>query len=122
MTAPSRAAFRKTLLRTPASSLSPEPSPHPNSASKKQKRPATVYDAVAGRISSTGFIPRTPVTSAHRDTLSSTTHPVPPEEVLFRRKNAPPRYQESDFYFAHEALDPKNQRLPDSELLKAVHG
>lgn len=41
--------------------------------------------------------------------------------MLFRRKNAPPRYEEHDLYFAHDSLDARKQRLPDSELLKAVH-
>jgi hypothetical protein len=39
--------------------------------------------------------------------------------VLFRRKNAPIRYEESDFYFASDSLPP--QTLPDSDLLKALH-
>lgn len=45
---PSRTARRKNPLRPPAPSVSPPPSPHPQTPSKKQKRPATVYDAVAG--------------------------------------------------------------------------
>lgn len=46
-----------------------------------------------------------------------------PEEVLFSRKHAPQRYAENDIYFAHEKL-PEGGRdiLPDSDLLKAVHG
>ena len=44
---------------------------------------------------------------------------MPPEAVLFRRKNAPTRYEESDFYFANESLPP--HALPDSDLLKALH-
>jgi hypothetical protein len=48
--------------------------------------------------------------------------PLAPEEVLFRRKSAPPRYAEKDIYFAGtDALSP-NQKLPESDLLKAVHG
>lgn len=46
-----------------------------------------------------------------------------PEEVLFARKNAPQRYAEKDIYFAHEALpDGGRDILPDSDMLKAVHG
>ena len=45
---------------------------------------------------------------------------VPPEEVLFRRKDAPDRYAENDFYWADKHLPP-SARLPESDLLKAVH-
>ncbi|KAL9013068.1 MAG: hypothetical protein Q9173_002205 [Seirophora scorigena] len=57
----------------------------------------------------------------HRDTTRTSYLPLPPEEVLFRRRNAPERYEEDDIYFAHENLDPQKQPLPDSDLLKAVH-
>jgi len=85
----------------------------------KVKRQATVYDAVAGRISASGFIPDVPFISSSRDTASSSSHAVSPESVLFRRKNAPDRYEEDDFYFAHESLPPT--ALPESDLLKALH-
>ncbi|KAL9034464.1 MAG: hypothetical protein Q9214_007031, partial [Letrouitia sp. 1 TL-2023] len=78
----------------------------------------TVYDAVAGRVSSSGFIPKVLKTSRYRDTLSSSTLPIPPEEVLFRQRNAPERFQEDDIYWANEDLV---QPLPDSDLLKAIH-
>ena len=45
---------------------------------------------------------------------------VPPEEVLFRRKGAPIRYEEDDFYWADKNLT-DDQNLPESDLLKAVH-
>ena len=45
---------------------------------------------------------------------------MPPEDVLFRRRHAPERYEEDDVYFAHEYLE-DSQELPDSDLLKAVH-
>lgn len=46
-----------------------------------------------------------------------------PEEVLFSRTNAPQRYAEKDIYFAHEDLpDGGRGVLPDSDLLKALHG
>ncbi|KAI9818031.1 MAG: hypothetical protein M1827_000655 [Pycnora praestabilis] len=86
----------------------------------KQKRHANVYDAVAGRVSSTGFIPEFPFASKNRDTLSSSHVPVPPEEVLFRRKRAPTRYEEHDYYFASDELR-SDQQLPNSDLLKAIH-
>ena len=44
---------------------------------------------------------------------------VSPEAVLFRQKNAPTRYVESDIYFANER--DLTTELPDSDLLKAVH-
>ncbi|KAL2040201.1 hypothetical protein N7G274_007104 [Stereocaulon virgatum] len=87
---------------------------------RKQQRQATVYDAVAGRVSSTGFITFSPRVSKYRDTLSSSTVPVPPEEVLFRRKGAPERYEEDDFYWADRFLT-EGQTLPESDLLKAIH-
>lgn len=99
-------------VRQKAPNLTPS---HPS------RRPATLYDAVAGRISTTGFIPPRPLTSAHRDTTRTSRIPLPPEEVLFRRRNAPERYEEDDIYFAHENLDPQQQELPDSDLVKAVH-
>lgn len=46
--------------------------------------------------------------------------PIPPEEVLFRRSKAPERYEEDDFYWADRHLTEK-QKLPDSDLLKAIH-
>jgi hypothetical protein len=46
--------------------------------------------------------------------------PIPPEEVLFRRRQAPERYEEDDFYWADRHLTEK-QKLPDSDLLKAIH-
>ncbi|BCR96937.1 uncharacterized protein AKAW2_30256S [Aspergillus luchuensis] len=88
--------------------------------SRRQKRQATVYDAVAGRVNHHGFLPSAPFSSKYRDTASSSTRPVRPEEVLFRRQNAPQRYEENDFYFAHEALPPSCP-LPSSELLEAIH-
>ncbi|KAM3075197.1 hypothetical protein ACMFMG_007352 [Clarireedia jacksonii] len=80
---------------------------------------ASVYDAVAGRISAAGFIPRNAVVSSTRDTTSSSLSAVPPESVLFRSKNAPTRYAESDIYFANERESPI--ALPESDLLKALH-
>ena len=103
---------------------------------KSKQRVASVYDAVAGmflsslaflqylfhtgRVGSKGFLTNELKTSKYRDTLSSSTQSIPPEEVLFKRQNAPIRYEENDFYFAHEQL-PKDRPLPDSDLLKAIH-
>ena len=58
----------------------------------------------------------------------ATRHPIrntilAPEEVLFRRKNAPLRWPHYDIYMAHERNLPDEGRdaLPPSDLLKAVH-
>lgn len=69
---------------------------------------ATLYDAVAGRVGYEGFL------------LDKPGRPLPPDQVLFGRADAPIRYQEDDKYFAHRNL-PATQRLPDSDLLKAIH-
>lgn len=43
--------------------------------------------------------------------------------MLFSRKNAPQRYTEKDIYFANEHLpDGGRDVLPDSDMVKAVHG
>jgi hypothetical protein len=49
--------------------------------------------------------------------------PFAPDEVLFRRKDAPQRYAEYDIYFSHERDLPRSGRgmLPESDLLKAIH-
>lgn len=87
------------------------------------KRRATVFDATAGRISQAGFIPEKPVPlSKHREFVSAATAPARPDEVLFRQRNAPPRYAESDFYFAHAQLHETGRTLPPPELVKALHG
>ena len=79
-----------------------------------------VASHLIGRISSNGFIPNGPKISKNRDTLSSSTVPLPPEEVLFRRLGAPERYEEDDIYWANEDLK-NSQTLPSSDLLKAIH-
>jgi hypothetical protein len=53
---------------------------------------------------------------------SKTVAPSRPDEILFRRRNAPPRYAESDYYFAHAQLERTGKRLPSSDLVKALHG
>lgn len=69
---------------------------------------ATLYDAVAGRVGYEGFL------------LDKGGQPVPPDQVLFSRADAPVRYQEDDQYEAHRHIPP-DHRLPDSDILKAVH-
>lgn len=88
---------------------------------KRRRREATVFDAVAGRVNYSSFIPATPVVASTIDTAASSTVAVPPEEVLFRRRHAPTRYEEDDIYFQERHLPP-DVKLPDSDLLKAVHG
>lgn len=88
---------------------------------KRKYRKTTVYDAVAGRAFYRGIISKIPVIASTRDTASSSTVQVPPEEILFRSRGAPQRYEESDFYWANEKLPLQGAELPDSDLLKAVH-
>lgn len=40
--------------------------------------------------------------------------------MLFKKANAPIRYEETDYYFANEKL-PAEQQLPTGDLLGAVH-
>ncbi|KAF4343304.1 hypothetical protein FBEOM_2741 [Fusarium beomiforme] len=49
--------------------------------------------------------------------------PLAPDEILFRRKDAPVRYLEHDIYYAHDHDLPCGGQgvLPDSDLLKAIH-
>lgn len=75
---------------------------------------------IPGRVNSHGFIKPIPYASKYRDTASSSKQPVRPDEVLFRRKHAPIRYEETDFYYAHESL-PSDLPLPDSDFLTAIH-
>lgn len=69
---------------------------------------ATLYDAVAGRVGYEGLL------------LAKGGNPLPPDQVLYNRTDAPVRYAETDPYFAHRHLPPE-QRLPESDMLKAVH-
>ncbi|KAI9037870.1 uncharacterized protein KD926_011482 [Aspergillus affinis] len=114
----SPALSQNTFVRPPSIDESQERTA--DEPSSRSKRLANVYDAVAGRINAHGFLPPVPYPSKHRDTASSNLRPVRPEEVLFRRQNAPVRYEENDFYFAHESL-PSDRPLPSSELLEAIH-
>jgi len=128
--------------------LSSEPdSPAPGQDSNKgtKRRIATVYDAVAGKTSihdnpalrshkagkvSYGLGPgpepeEAQYTPRHPKSIRHSTKDVPlaPDEVLFRRKNAPERYLEHDIYYSHERDLPHGGQgvLPESDLLKAIH-
>ncbi|KZF24787.1 hypothetical protein L228DRAFT_245802 [Xylona heveae TC161] len=92
-------------------------------------RESILYDAVAGRVTSDRFVNANALPPSSRDVVTSSKLSVPPEEVLFRRKNAPTRYAENDIYFAassaldgslHEG-DSSHGGLPSSDLLKAIH-
>ncbi|KAH7026248.1 uncharacterized protein B0I36DRAFT_248220 [Microdochium trichocladiopsis] len=106
--------------------------------SRDKRREATVYDAVAGTVTSTHALEdsqrqpsRRPAKRARhqaqrqsrlRSGQTSRNAVLAPEEVLFRRANAPTRYAERDIYFANERLpDGGRDILPDSDMLKALH-
>lgn len=103
---------------------SPDASP-PKQPPTTLRRTATLYDAVAGRIGLNGFLkatqPKYTSTSTFPPPLNTSTTTLRPEEVLLRRVNAPDKIP-YDYYDADLRLDPITQRLPDSELLKEVHG
>ena len=78
----------------------------------KRRRFATLYDAVAGKVGINGFLTR--------EQLESSRYiPQAPEEVLLRGINAPQRMSDN-FYNAEEKLR-VGDRLPESDLLKAIH-
>ncbi|RWA14391.1 hypothetical protein EKO27_g746 [Xylaria grammica] len=93
-----------------------------------RRRQASVYDAVAGRVTTT--LPINSYNSQgsrlkHHKRTSPDSRRDPtlaPEEVLFKRAGAPIRYAEKDIYQAHEDLpDSGRNILPDSDLLKTIH-
>ncbi|KAF1845844.1 uncharacterized protein K460DRAFT_284043 [Cucurbitaria berberidis CBS 394.84] len=77
------------------------------------KRKATVYDAVTGRVTQAGLI-------GNVMDVKSSRQPLRPDEVLFKQANAPIRYEETDYYYAHANL-PADQQLPSGDLLTALH-
>jgi hypothetical protein len=68
---------------------------------------------VEGNVTQAGLIGNVTDTKASRQSLR-------PDEVLFKQNNAPIRYEETDYYFAHEKL-PEEQQLPTGDLLSAMH-
>ena len=74
-----------------------------DSSKRRKREQISVYDVVAGRVGYEGFL-TDQKPSRYRDTASTSATAVPPEEVLFRRKGAPERYQEDDIYFAERHL------------------
>ncbi|KAK0670576.1 hypothetical protein QBC41DRAFT_354969 [Cercophora samala] len=107
-----------------AHSSSPAPSRF-SRASSYRGREYNLYDAVAGQVSLNERV-RPHASSRRRQprpgsgAFNARTSRLAPEEVLFRRHNAPTRYAEHDIYWANEDLQPP-QQLPDSALLKSVH-
>jgi len=127
---------------------SPTPSSRDESPKRRRRRHNTVYDVVAGMHYhsllignasdfTTGYVDdhrrlRNPESENKTDQgrwdgapgVYSFHHArLAPEDVLFSRKNAPMRYEEDDFYWANERLrDGGRHDLPDSELLKTMHG
>ncbi|KAK3402726.1 hypothetical protein B0T20DRAFT_6325 [Sordaria brevicollis] len=115
-------------------------SPAPSDYSDEELRPSrkesrgrelNVYDAVAGNVtlnvrSRSGASRRNDSSTKRQKSsgLHSSRDPrYAPEEVLFRRKGAPARYEENDIYWANENLpDAGRHLLPDSDLLKSIHG
>ncbi|KAM0344556.1 hypothetical protein ACHAPU_007330 [Fusarium lateritium] len=105
----------------------PEQNPYKGS----KRRHATVYDAVAGKVSyDQGLGPKIESENAQNtprhpkaNRYSTKDVPLAPDEVLFRRKDAPERYLEHDIYFAHERDIPHSGQgvLPESDILKAIH-
>ncbi|KAF4458028.1 membrane protein [Fusarium austroafricanum] len=99
----------------------------PNKGSKR--RHATVYDAVAGKVSHDQGPSTEPEEAQYKHRHPKAIRyptkdtPLAPDEVLFRRKDAPERYLEHDIYYAHERDLPYGGQgvLPDSDLLKAIH-
>ncbi|KAI0012337.1 hypothetical protein F4779DRAFT_85919 [Xylariaceae sp. FL0662B] len=100
---------------------------------KRRRREANVYDAVAGRVTTTlplddgrgGGGGDSGEGPAHHRRTRRDRHRDPtlaPDQVLFRRAGAPVRYAEKDIYYVHERLpDGGRGVLPDGDMVKAVH-
>ncbi|KAL2023109.1 hypothetical protein VTK56DRAFT_3715 [Thermocarpiscus australiensis] len=106
------------------------PTPTPTKTKKSRGREATVYDAVAGRVTLNAPIgdSGSPSSRSKRrlsqiaGRYSSRNPRLAPEEVLFRRSQAPVRYAEQDIYWANEDLpDDGRRHLPEASLLRSIH-
>ncbi|RDA88568.1 hypothetical protein CP532_5849 [Ophiocordyceps camponoti-leonardi (nom. inval.)] len=83
-----------------------------------RRRVATVFDAVEGTVLPDSFIWKTAATTEY----SSRNQPLTPDEVLFRCRRAPQRYEEYDIYRAHDDLPQGGHGvLPESNMLRAIH-
>ncbi|KAM0418872.1 hypothetical protein ACHAPT_012239 [Fusarium lateritium] len=130
MESPSDSTRVVPILERETSNEAETPEPQHTPITTSRRRHATVYDAVAGKVSYSqgpGTEPEEPqYTPRHPKAIRYSTKdtPLAPDEVLFRRKDAPERYLEHDTYYAHERRLPRGGQgvLPESDLLKAVHG
>ncbi|KAI8672613.1 hypothetical protein NCS56_00724700 [Fusarium sp. Ph1] len=130
MESPSESTRVVPILKRDTSNEPETPEPKHTLTKTSRRRHATVYDAVAGKISyeqGPGTEPEEPqYTPRHPKAIRYSTKntPLAPDEVLFRRKDAPERYLENDIYYAHERRLPRGGQgvLPESDLLKAIHG
>lgn len=144
------------------SSASTSPAARGRALDRPTRRTTTVYDAVAGRITTHGFKSATSnLTPAfYRDTISHSLKPLSPGDALFLPESAPQRFREFDPYPMHrhlvgseaeaaglrqwiddvsarendegelesdEVIEAMKSavrvgRLPDGDLLRAVHG
>ncbi|KPI45667.1 uncharacterized protein AB675_823 [Cyphellophora attinorum] len=74
-----------------------------------KKRKATVYDAVAGKVGTNGFL-----TS---DEIAKSTKSLAPDEVLWRKTSM----DAEEFQRSYSKQHDSDIDLPDSDLLKAIH-
>lgn len=82
------------------------------SSPKKAVRWPTLYDAVAGKLGPNGFL-------SNEKLRSSNFLPSGPEDYLLRRTNIPSDVLEKSYASVEQAIS--SGKLPDSEILKAVH-
>ncbi|EXJ96436.1 hypothetical protein A1O1_01562 [Capronia coronata CBS 617.96] len=82
------------------------------STKTKLQRPLSLYDVVAGKAGPNGFL-------TEEEAQSQNILSLAPEEVLLRKTTIPAEYI-LDSYDAVGKL-PNGVRLPDSEMLKAMH-
>ncbi|KAL2421208.1 hypothetical protein ABEF95_006179 [Exophiala dermatitidis] len=78
----------------------------------RTQRPVSLYDVVAGRVGQNGFL-------SEEQTRSQNVLPLAPEDVLLRSTRIPAQ-RILDSYDAVGEL-PSSEKIPDSELLKALH-
>ena len=78
----------------------------------RKKRKATVYDVVAGRIGTNGFLTY--------DEVVDSTKALGPEEVLMRKTSMTPDEFIKAYQTDAKLADPE-ATLPNSDLLKAIH-
>jgi hypothetical protein len=102
---------RASPMRTSEEDVSQTDIEPEDTQTRQHKRVASVYDAAASRVGFNGFL--------SQNQIQAGVTALKPEEVLLRRVDAPSRVSK-DYYNADELLKP-HQRLPDVEVVKAVH-